>query len=358
MSCCDKSPDPPKCETAPTGKCCPTQFCHDSLTGLPEKQRHRLLGVEHGKKCMSVFPRGETGFVVSDEMGQHITKQPKFEGPHLVRYLYDNTGRPILKVGGGYQEDTPPGASAMIVADECGNAWRWRGPTGSRSLVAWDGCNMIMEPHPNFKELGDFPSVNGGESCGYREAVLVDLGGGTFTVGYRAVPSRLPGEIITWMGFESTIPEQWLMCDGSLYSPELYPDLFANIGYSHGRLDDDFRVPDLRGMFIRGVDFGSGNDPNAVSRAQGAPGGNSGDDVGTVQQDALQGHGHALSGFDFGEAGGSDTGVIADSAVTGNDQISIGGPNEAGSGPARVASETRPKNVSAIYLIYSGCRVD
>jgi len=55
--------------------------------------------------------------------------------------------------------------------------------------------------------------------------------------------------------------ETWLPCDGEAYSTTDYPGLFGICQYNWGRTpnsvpshDDDFRVPNLQGQFLRGVD--------------------------------------------------------------------------------------------------------
>ena len=47
----------------------------------------------------------------------------------------------------------------------------------------------------------------------------------------------------------TTAPSGWLMCDGKQYDRKTYPALAAVFGYSF-----TFRVPDLRGRFVLGVD--------------------------------------------------------------------------------------------------------
>jgi microcystin-dependent protein len=44
-----------------------------------------------------------------------------------------------------------------------------------------------------------------------------------------------------------------------------------------------FRVPDLRGRFVRGVDGGTGRDPNAAARTAMNAGGATGDQTGSIQ---------------------------------------------------------------------------
>jgi len=55
-----------------------------------------------------------------------------------------------------------------------------------------------------------------------------------------------------------------LACDGSAYSPTVFADLFGEIDYLYGGVNAsgivNFKVPDLRGEFIRGWDNGRGID--------------------------------------------------------------------------------------------------
>lgn len=76
------------------------------------------------------------------------------------------------------------------------------------------------------------------------------------------------------------IPKGWLLCDGKAYSRNDYSELFATIGTVWGEGDGvtTFNVPDLRGMFLRGVDGGRQID---VGRA-----------FASVQTDLLQSHQH------------------------------------------------------------------
>lgn len=77
----------------------------------------------------------------------------------------------------------------------------------------------------------------------------------------------------------------WLYCDGSELSRTSYADLFAVIGTLHGAGDGvkTFNLPDYRGYFQRGVDDGTGRDPDAQQREPAAPGGHPGDECGSQQ---------------------------------------------------------------------------
>ena len=62
-----------------------------------------------------------------------------------------------------------------------------------------------------------------------------------------------PTGAVFWLASE-TIPEGFLLCDGSSVSRSQYPALFAVIGTKFGSDDDaTFKLPDLRAAFIRGA---------------------------------------------------------------------------------------------------------
>lgn len=86
----------------------------------------------------------------------------------------------------------------------------------------------------------------------------------------------------------------WLVCDGEEYSESDYQELENTIGVYYGRPSRAgmFKVPDLRGRFLRGVDDGTQRDPDAASRTASAPGGNTGDRVGSLQEDENKSHKH------------------------------------------------------------------
>lgn len=68
------------------------------------------------------------------------------------------------------------------------------------------------------------------------------------------------------------------MCDGRTLETHLYPELFAVLGYLYGGSNNTFQIPDLRGMFLRGVGAdsasnelrtkASGGDDNGVGSTQ------------------------------------------------------------------------------------------
>ena len=105
-----------------------------------------------------------------------------------------------------------------------------------------------------------------------------------------------PGSVMPFAGEKANIPSGWLYCDGSSYATTgEYAKLYAAIGYSCGNDGGLFRVPDLRGIFMRGADDGLGADPDADARLAQNAGGNTGDMVGTMQQATINGHLHGVN---------------------------------------------------------------
>jgi microcystin-dependent protein len=75
--------------------------------------------------------------------------------------------------------------------------------------------------------------------------------------------SGLPAGSVAYFAGEN-IPLGWLEANGAFVSKTVYPALFAAIGYSYNNginTGDNFKLPDLRGEFIRGWDNGRGMDP-------------------------------------------------------------------------------------------------
>jgi len=129
------------------------------------------------------------------------------------------------------------------------------------------------------------------------------------------------------------IPEGFLKCNGAAVARASYPDLFAAIGTTYnqgGETTSQFRLPDLRGEFIRGADEGRGID--------------AGRGIGTWQADEFKSHIHKLR-----------VQVYSDSTYAG-----LGGEGNGGTiynpwdhDPIQPTggAETRPRNVAMVYCI-------
>lgn len=99
--------------------------------------------------------------------------------------------------------------------------------------------------------------------------------------------SSLPvGSVLAFAGNETNLQklEGWLPCDGSELNNQAFSQLFAAIRYANGgNGSTSFKLPDYRGYFLRGVDQGTGRDPDASTRKPPASLGNWGDNPGSVQ---------------------------------------------------------------------------
>lgn len=154
----------------------------------------------------------------------------------------------------------------------------------------------------------------------------------------------------------SAAPAGWLLCDGTAVSRVAFSALFAVIGtrFGYGDNSTTFNTPDFRGRFLRGVDNGAGRDPDAAGRTAMNTGGVTGDQIGSVQDDATDVNGlshphtHELPvhSFDVQGAGGA-------SAQRSASQPANGFINSAGASGAMISSdtETRPLNAAINYLI-------
>lgn len=137
----------------------------------------------------------------------------------------------------------------------------------------------------------------------------------------------------------------WMVCDGRTLRISAFPHLYAALGTLYGgdAQAGTFRLPDLRGVFVRGVDHGAGADPDTDQRLR-PDGAGAYAGVGSMQFDALQSHRH-----DYDQPQGAS---LSDK---GNPSYSVPPkptPTSEPLPPARVsAEETRPRNVAVYYII-------
>lgn len=127
----------------------------------------------------------------------------------------------------------------------------------------------------------------------------------------------------------STAPTGWLVCDGNNYAPADYPDLYSLIGTIYGPLvGSNFRVPDLRGEFIRGW-AGTGTvDANRP--------------FGSRQGEMVGPHTHTMNGYLISLVRGGTRTICDDS----------GGASESSKDTTEnTGIETRPRNVALLPCI-------
>lgn len=148
---------------------------------------------------------------------------------------------------------------------------------------------------------------------------------------YSGVPI---GMILPYWG--NVAPAGYLPCFGQSINSTSFPDLveFLNPGNATATL------PDLRGEFIRGWDSGRGVD---LGRA-----------IKTAQLDAFQGHFHNITASPAGWDGASGSAIngidASDGSIITSEKV-VGAKTDGVNGTPRTASETRPRNVAALYCI-------
>lgn len=151
----------------------------------------------------------------------------------------------------------------------------------------------------------------------------------------------------------SSAPSGWLLCDGSAISRTTYSDLFGVIGTTYGVGDGTttFNIPDLRGIFVRGV----GSQTISAKSFSGT--------LAAKSADQFQTHGHSITDpthahtgkGHVGVSGGPTYDVIETSGVNGASAaiygsatgITVGAPNSGLTG-----SETYPANIGLNYMIH------
>lgn len=128
----------------------------------------------------------------------------------------------------------------------------------------------------------------------------------------------------------TTPPSGWLKANGAEVSRTTYADLFAAIGttFGAGNGSTTFRVPDLRGEFIRGWDDARGIDGSRI--------------FGSFQGSQMQSHTHTGPTYGYGNGttrwgtGGGNFQAYATTNATG------GTSN---------GSENRPRNLALLFCI-------
>lgn len=242
-------------------------------------------------------------------------------------------------------ETTLASVAGVITLDETSNAFYVTGTEAVTSLTGWSAGVIVVRWASarlltyNATTLILPRAVSRNLLAGDISVFRVIASGQVREIGFFGIGSgREPGDVFTFGG--ATAPSRSLECDGSSLLRADYPALFAAIGAAHGTADaTHFNLPDLRGKFARGYDHGAANDPNAATRTAGATGGATGDNVGSIQDDAFESHTHPLleQNASIGFGGSSTTVQVVGTAVRATD--------------ATGGSETRPKNVGLMYCI-------
>lgn len=140
---------------------------------------------------------------------------------------------------------------------------------------------------------------------------------------------------------ESTLPEGWLLCDGSAVDRTLYAALFAAIGttYGSGNGSTTFNLPNLTDRFIQGSAIAGTQKaaglPNITGRGWNVGGASISDWSGAFKQTALDPIGQPPSGSSLG-GGWIDFNASLSNSIYGN------------------SSTVQPPALTMKFAIYSG----
>ncbi|MEW5250699.1 phage tail protein [Microbulbifer sp. 2201CG32-9] len=160
------------------------------------------------------------------------------------------------------------------------------------------------------------------------------------------------GAIVAFFGNDPTVLADygWLVCDGASLPRSDWPDLFAAIQTAFGSTgDEEFSLPDLRGVFMRSPDLGAGRDPNAADRTGSGPNGtgNDGDAIGSLQTCATA---QPVKGTFFIKDNLNFGGYKTHGGCSDSDRIKYKDDDTAISVTGGDA-ESRPINIAAHYVI-------
>ena len=169
------------------------------------------------------------------------------------------------------------------------------------------------------------------------------------------------GVIVPFAGEVEQIPVGWMLCDGSSVSRSEYANLYNAIGVCWGVGDGSttFNLPDMRGLFLRGVSGDSGNDADADNRVVLYDnGGNTGNNVGSYKSDAIR---NITGAVHHNIQGHRQWGAQTEGAMTWIDEHGDASwehntPGYSGisfdaSRVVPVGSDNRPKNAYVNYII-------
>lgn len=156
--------------------------------------------------------------------------------------------------------------------------------------------------------------------------------------------TNIVGEVVAYAG--SSIPENFLDCDGSAKSRTTYADLFNVIGTTYGVGDGSttFNLPNLKGVFVKGA--GSQTIGGIVHSGT----------LGTTENDQMQGHWHnqyVAGAAPQGGSGGPALDQISSvpSALRGGGTGVKEAISDGTNGTPRIGTETKPANVALRYII-------
>lgn len=287
------------------------------------------VGISQGP-TMSVNNQnnGFVGIGTANTLGYKV----RIMGANANQLLLDNQGQPntMLSFGNDGQ------IKANISWNNINNAWNFNA-TNTASFSFSSNITELLKLNSN----GNIKATNGR---------IEDKTGLVMPV----------GTIVAFGG--TTAPAGWLLCDGASLSVSLHPELYAAIANNFGGIvNSTFNLPDMRGRFLRGVDGGAGLDIDKNYRTAMVVGGNTGNNVGSVQDDAIQNHVHVIPSPAPGDYGliqrttsssNNKTTGSSDNGGRGTEPNVVDAPGGGWTGGCwDCLSETRPNNINVNYII-------
>jgi phage-related tail fiber protein len=151
--------------------------------------------------------------------------------------------------------------------------------------------------------------------------------------------SPFPAGSVVFVG-QGSAPTGFLKANGAVVSQTTYAALFAAYGTAFntgGEGAGNFRLPDLRGEFVRGWDDSRGIDTSRV--------------LGSLQLDALQGHWHELRADGTGAGSGGGYMGLQSGGSSLMAQAVKALVSDGTNGTPRIAAESRPRNVAFLACV-------
>lgn len=238
---------------------------------------------------------------------------------------------------------------------------------GSFAITVGHGTRASSSVAANFADINFaavyyWMKIEVMEGSSYREVSFAQLPSAPYCEVAHNAAAVPAGCIMPFAGPVANIPAGWMLCDGTAISRTTYANLYNVIGVAWGTGDGSttFNLPDLRGMFLRGVaGTDTIGDPDAGTRLANAHGGNSGNNVGSYQGDAIRNITGACGTFG-GENRGNlpdvgalwrETGVNKNTGSDWGGGAGIRSVNIDASRVVPVGRDNRPKNVAVNYII-------
>jgi hypothetical protein len=149
----------------------------------------------------------------------------------------------------------------------------------------------------------------------------------------------------------------WRLCNGAEYDPMEFTSLHLVLNDTWGT----HRLPDLRGVFLRGTNYTAADayaDPDAAARDRRGTDDNVGNEVGSFQSDAMQNVTGTIGEFNtYAAFKGTSTGPFKNTWIRVNEGIGSGSDDSYHkidfdlSRSARTSTESRPLNANVNFII-------